>query len=156
MLGGDVHDPPAHLVAGRLPEHLPHRRAREDERPAQVHGHHGVEVGHLRVDERLRVAAGDGRVVDEHVEPPGAVDGDRDQPLAVLGQGDVRGHVQGAPARRRDHRLGRVASGDWIPADVGADDVEAVRREPDRDRAADARGRARHDGAAAAHPPTAR
>jgi hypothetical protein len=84
VLGRDHDDPAAHLVHRLLTEHLRDGALRAEEDAAQVDRHDRVPVLLARVEQALRVAAGDAGVADHHVEPPRPFDGGADEAVDVV------------------------------------------------------------------------
>src|SRR5467141_2850007 len=133
---GDVDD---HALALRL--HGGEHRARAQEEPAEVHGHHPVPLldGDLHERAALEVAV-ERRVVHEGVDAPEPREGLGGQPLRVGLARDIAGHGQRLPAARLDLRAHRLAV-----EDVGGDDPRALGGEAQRVGAADAAAGARDD-----------
>src|SRR2546421_571554 len=116
-------------------------RARAQEEPAEVHGHHLVPLldGDLHERAAFEVAV-ERRVVHEGVDAPEAREGLGGQPLRVGLARDIAGHGERLPAARLDLRAHGLAV-----EDVGGDDARARGGEAQRVGAADAAAGARDD-----------
>jgi hypothetical protein len=142
VLRGDVDHAAAHLADRLLLDHRGDRALAAQEDAAEVHGHDRVPVLLLRLEQRLRVAAGDARVADHDVQPPVALERGRHEVVDVRPARGVRLEERSAPAqqlRGRPPALARVA------ADVADDDERSLVREAQRDRPPEARSAAGDD-----------
>src|SRR5439155_7248217 len=138
---GRVHDPPT------LALHLEHarRRLRDQERPAQVHIEHQVEVLLAHVEERL--VAQDPGVVHHDVEPAELVQRAPDEPVSPFARGHavvVRYGVSALALDLGDHlvrHLRTLAAAVAIAAEIVHHDLGALAGEEQRVLAADAAAR---------------
>ena len=96
--------------------HVPGGALAADDDAPEVHRHHPLVVGEVVVEEACEPAA-DAGVVDHHVQPAEALDREVDEPLHVVGVGDVGPPERDGIAERRCQRLAllRVDVGDRRP-----------------------------------------
>jgi hypothetical protein len=92
------------------------------------------------------VAAGQSGIIDNHVELPRGRYGPRDKLVAVLPGGHVGAGELTRPAAAPDEVVGGLTAGERVPADVGKQHPEPVRRKPERDRPPDTGRRPGHHG----------
>ena len=83
-----------------LRHHLPGRRLRHQERPAQVDAQHAVELVDAKLEERRIVE--DAGVVHQHIDAAEGLEGGGQRVVDVAGLADIAGDIDGLAAARLD------------------------------------------------------
>ena len=135
-------DSAAGLADRLLLDHLADRALAAEEDAAQVDSHDRVPVLLGRLEQRLRIAAGDARVADHHVEPSVVLDRGRHEPVDVGCARHVGVEVQATVA---EQLRGRFTAFARLAHDVADDDPRALVCEAESDCATDSRASARDD-----------